>query len=418
MPTTLAASQAIVKTRYQKGRLPQALYARMKAKFYTMIEKAEDFTGSPWHLAIQNELPQNAGADFTKAQAVDGQGTYSAFDITSTTYYSLARITGQALIMVQGNEGAMIDLWKNECDGAALTCVHDLEVYLHGNGTGVRATASSGGTTTVITLDAPEKAARFFLGMRLEVVDSATSLSPTITDGGASAVITAIDRVAGTITAAVAWNNAAAFGADVSGKFLCRRGTAASGGSPNVIMGFRGYVVGGTTPGTLYGLNRNTDPVRLAGQTFDATGLSMEDAIVDGSSLVAQQGGYQPDLAFMNPRDFAQLRKELSAKVTYMRTSLDVKEAGVSFTAVVVSGDEGDIACVPVPWVERGVVELCRKDSWTLKSAGAAPQLLDWDSNTFLRVTDKDVYECRFGLYGNAGCHSPFSNVIITNYGL
>lgn len=422
MTATLTTSDAIIKKRYQSGKVPQALYKRVHCKLYSMIEQDTDFTGEPWHLALQNENPQNAGGNFGIAQNVATPGSYKGFDITSVQMFSLARITGQAMRKVEGNLGAMLDLWKNEMDGAAMTAIHDHEVTLHGNQTGVRGTVLSGGAGTTLTLSEPTDIAKFFLGMKVVAVNSATSLAPTITTSNASAPdatgsncpkVTAINRKNGTITIS------AAFNADVTGQFLTRAGENAAGGVAAVYGGVKSFIAydGTTLPGTLYGLNRDSDPTRLAGSIINGAGSSIEDILVDGSAEVAQQGGMQPNVALMNPKRLARLRKELSAKVVYERKNLDSKIAGVSWDSVTIYGDDGIISCVADPFLSEPDAELLYMDSWFMKSAGAAPRILDFDSNTYLRVSTADEYEVRWGSYVAAGCNSPVSNVRYTNFG-
>jgi hypothetical protein len=57
-------------------------------------------------------------------------------------------------------------------------------------------------------------------------------------------------------------------------------------------------------------------------------------------------------------------------------------------------------------------------DTWAFESIGPAPQILDFDSNEFLRVTNDDSYEVRVGYYGNISNAAPAYNNFISNFGL
>ena len=53
-----------------------------------------------------------------------------------------------------------------------------------------------------------------------------------------------------------------------------------------------------------------------------------------------------------------------------------------------------------------------------LARLGPAPQILDFDSNEFLRVTNDDSYEVRVGYYGNYSNAAPAFWNNISNFGL
>jgi hypothetical protein len=57
-------------------------------------------------------------------------------------------------------------------------------------------------------------------------------------------------------------------------------------------------------------------------------------------------------------------------------------------------------------------------DTWALESIGPMPQILDFDSNEFLRVTNDDSYEVRVGYYGNMSNAAPAYSNFVSNFGL
>lgn len=414
MTATLAASSAILKVRYPDGRLPKALYQKGKFKFFGTVEKREDFTGDSRVVALQNENPQGISADFATALGSLAQGTYNKFSVSRVEYFGIARIKGQALKAAEGNEGALVDLWKNETDGVSWQVMQDLEIFAYGNGTGVLGQVSSGSTvaSATITLTTVEDAAKFSLGMRVNAVSTNTT-SPTLRSG--TATITAIDRSAGTLTVASTWSGQITTIA--TSDYLVRAGNAASSGTAYVPMGIDGWIPGGASPGTLFGLSRNSDPVRLAGLTYNATGVPLEEALVEASSRVAQQGGPQPTLAFCHPRDLANFKKSLGSRVMYPRSEVKSTMAGVSFSGVEVEGDDGKISLLASPFVTRNKCHLVTPDTWKIDSLGPAPHMLDYDGPNFLRVASDDAYEVRFGMYGNYECNMPMANITITNFG-
>ncbi len=413
MTATLAASQAILKVKYPEGRLPKAQY--VKFPYQATVAKKEDFDGNTKTIAIQTENPQGSSADFATALGSLAQGTYKKFDLTRVEHFGIARIKGQALKAASKSSGALVDLWKNETDGISMTEMKGIEIYALGNGDGVLGTIASGSTGGTVTLGTIEDAVKFDLGMRVQAV-SATGLSPTLRGGFVT--ITTINRAAGTLAVASGnWNDAGAIPGIGATDSLVRMGDSASGGTGVVITGLGQWLVGGTTPGTLMSLSRNSDPVRLASQVYNATTVPYEDALIEAESLKNLQyvGGSLE--GWFNPRDIAQMKKQLGGKATYPRTEIKGTMAGVSFSAVEFNGDTGPIKLMTSPFISRHQGFLLAKDTIAFESLGPMPQMANYDSNEFLRVASDDAYEVRFATYGNQSCSIPSASIQISNFG-
>lgn len=408
MTATLAASAAILKTRYPNGELPKELY--QNNTFHALIPKATDFDGNNRVVALQTEHTQGASADFATALGALQQSKYSNFLVTRVEDFSIARIKGQALRAAQKDTGALVDLWENEMKSANMSATRSLAIQEHRSGNGDRGQIASGSTTTIITLksadsDPSTDVTNFGVGMSLQF--SATAGS-ALRSAGAKAVIIAIDRGAGTLTFASALN---VLIPDIGATdFIYRAGDESA-----VITGINGWIPGGATPGTLFGLNRNPDPVRLAGQTFDCTGLPMGDALIEMAARVGVEGG-MPDYVIAHPRDVANLKKTLEGKVQYNRVESDI--AGISFRALEFEGDNGVLKVLADMNRPKRNPVLIQKDSWRLHSLGPAPGILDYDNNQFLRVASDDAYEVRVGSYVAEYCIEPAFQIQGTNWGL
>lgn len=413
MTATLAASAAILKVRYPDGKLPAALYKNFK--YTASVGKREDFTGKSRVIAIQNENPQGSSADFPTAQGSLKQGVYNSFEVTRSEHFGLARIKGQTLKAAEGDEGALVDLWKNETEGISRVELMNHEVYSFGNGSAALGQLNGGVVSgTSVTLLVASDVAKFALGMRLQAVSDAT-LSPTLRSGGATVTITGIDRNLGVLTIAAAWN--ATIGAIGVSDYLVRAGDAAVGGTNTVIIGMDGLIVGGATPGILYGLQRNVDPVRLSGQTFAAANIPLEEACQEMSALVAQQGTESPKTLWCHIRDAANMRKALGSKVTYPRTTMAGTMAGVGFTGFEIEGDDGTITVMTSPFIDRNKAFLIDRDSFKLDSAGPAPHLQNYDKADFLRVAGDDAMEVRFASYVAHYTNNPVGCIKATSFG-
>lgn len=414
-PATLAQSAAIIKTKYPTGDLPKEQFADFP--IVGQIPKKTDWDGDDRVVAMMTENPQGSSADFPTAQGSIAQGQYNKFSITRVEHYGIARIRDHALKAASGNAGSLANLWDTETDGVSQTELQGLETYLLGTGTGVLGQISSGFNTATITLTNPDDAAKFCLNMRVQAI-SANSLTGTVRTGG-FATVTAISRKSGKLTVATAWSTQIT---DLqSADFLCRAGDAANtitASGPSVIWGIGSYIVGGDTPGTLGGLNRNLDPVRFAGQAYDATNQLMTDAVIDSESLLTAQGQRSPKILIAHMKDVAQMRKTADAKSVYTRVNMDATVAGVSYKGFQFEGDDNDITIITTPFISRHQAFLGTWDSFALESLGNAPMLMDFDSNSFLRVATDAAEEVRFGYFANTICKSPVKWVNISNFGV
>ena len=411
-PATLAASSAILKTRYPEGRLPKAQYKNFK--HMSMLRKVEDFSGENKVIALQTENPQGSSADYGTALSNLEQGTYVRFTVTPVNHYGIARIRGDALKRASSSMGSLVDLWKNETDGISQTELKLHEIHSFRNGTGVLGTINSTVSSTSITLSQAADIVHFNIGMTLQAVSSATSLSPTVRGG--TAKITGLDRKAGTIT--FGSNLDSLLSGVLNGDSLVQSGDAASGGTATVITGTALWVEGGTSPSTLFGRTRTTDPVRLAGQAPDLTGINMEDALIEAEAALVVQGFATDTLTcWANPLTLKELKKTVGGKVTYPRTEMASAIPGISFKAYEFEGDNGTIKIISNPFFPVGQFLLSDMSELSFESMGPAPHLQDYDTNKFLRTGTDDTWQVAFATYGQLFCWMPVKFLRGLNWG-
>jgi len=402
MTATIAGSSAILKVLYPKGEPEKELYNNYPA--LAMVKKDTAFEGESKTVAIMTESTQGASADFATAQTNVTQSAYRKFTVTRVEDFSVARVSGQALRAAKKDKGALFNLWENEMKSAMHTAMRSLAIHIFRNGTGSRGVAASGTGTATVTLGTLTDVTNFAVGMKVQATNGDGG---TLRSSGATATLTAIDRAAGTLTISGNWTSSIA--ALVDGDHLCRHGD-----NNAVITGMNAWFVGGSSPATLFGLTRTVDPVRCAGQVYNATGVPMEEAVVEASARVYVEGGV-PNLMFVHPRDRANLVKSIGAKVTYERT--ESAEAGIGFDTIALDGDAGRIKIISDMNCPRNTAYMMQWDTCELASAGAAPQILDFDSQEFLRVSNADAYEVRIGSYVQFLTYAPAWGIRITNFG-
>lgn len=408
MTATVAGSQAALKTLYPDGELPKSINEMFVG--LKKLKKDTNFVGELAYVPIQNANPQGSSADFTTAQASIFQGNYLRMSLPRVSHFGVARVTGEAAEAAVKSEGAMVDLWDNETRGIATTEMSTLATYLYGTGDATLGTMGGSGsvTSTTITLAAGTNMNYFELNMTVKAV-SAVGLSPTVRSG--TARISGIDRRNRVLTTTANWDtNITSF---ANTDYLVRAGDQA-GSAYTVITGYGAYVVGGATPGTLHGLNRNTDQVRLAGQSIDYQGWAPEDAVVDASAQSGFQGIGYPNVLKCNNIEAATLKKSLSNKIIFNRPGGD--SAKYSFSEVTIEGESGPIEIVADPFCPRNKAFLLKMDHFSLFSLKAAPHLAKYDGIEFLRRPDADAYEVRFVFYGNLKCKNPGPHVQLTNF--
>jgi len=83
----------------------------------------------------------------------------------------------------------------------------------------------------------------------------------------------------------------------------------------------------------------------LSGVRFDGSAESIEEALIDGASLVAREGG-QPDMCFMSFASYASLEKSLGSKVQYVSVKHDM--ADIAFAGITVNAPYGPITVFQV----------------------------------------------------------------------
>jgi hypothetical protein len=127
-----------------------------------------------------------------------------------------------------------------------------------------------------------------------------------------------------------------------------------------------------TSGDSFWGVDRSADPTRLAGVRFDGSSESIEEALIDGASLVAREGG-MPDMCFMNFASYSALEKSLGSKVQYV----DIKheEADIAFQGIRVHAPYGPISIIPDRSCPAQTAYLLDMKVWKLRSLDKAPHI-------------------------------------------
>lgn len=373
-----------------------------------LLPKMEDFGGRNLPIPLIYGNPQGRSATFSNAQT-RGAATNSlieAFTLTRVKDYSIATIDNETLEASKGDANAFMEAATTEIDGCINSLTRSLAVAQYRDGTGWigQVNAEPGeAATTVITLKNINDVTNFEVGMQLVFWSATSGGTQRNFDGTTTAGnISAINRSTGVITIAVAYT--------ASGTIAANDYMFVNGDRGLKLSGLEAWIPASAPSATLFfGVDRTVDVTRLAGQRYDATNVPLEEALIEGASRVAREGG-KIDHFFMDYSKFAALEKSLGSKVQY----IDLKvTAEIGFRGIVINGPRGPIKCIPDQNCPSDRCFGVQLDMWKLYSIKKAVRVIDTDGLQMLRQASSDGVEVRYGFYGNMGCRAPGYNINI-----
>ena len=438
----VTAVNAILKFLYKSG-VPNATYN--KQALLSKMKVSSDFTGEKKVLAIQYTNPQGFGSSFDRAYLhASSAEQYSRWQLFRVQHYGFARVDGEVM-RTAVDPGALVNVWKNRTQSVVRGMHNSAGRLLYGSGTGkIGAPNAAGSATSTITLSVPADVANFERGMYISMysADSFGASYINLTSGAAVTsapaeadrvrYVSAVSRdiASGTATLTLAADGVYAATADwPAGAIIARDGdgiTYSSGSTSydtnaKSPAGIEQWISGnqiGTAPygNTLFALDRSTDKLRLGGQSLNAAGLNMVEALQTLEANILFQGIGYPDTIVVNPIDLGNLKK--SALSDVIRIPAQDPKQNLNFQEVQFIGQNGPISFLSDPFCPKGKAYMLKMDTWALHTApGGMFQLIDWDGVNYLRLTNADTYEARFASYYQLGCDNPGANGYVYNWG-
>lgn len=381
-------------------------------------ESPSGFAGKYIPVPLIYGTPQGRSANFSNAQTNQTAPALSSFFVYRVSNYQLVTITNELLEATKDNAGAFVDEAKLNMDTGFRNISNDLAGDLFGAGNGVRGQLSSI-TSGVITLGNPGTVTQFEVGMTL-VTFSISGSTYTQSTSAAVGYVIAVNRTAGTVTVSdTAQGGSAGTPTSWSASFpnIAVQGDITFGSltattSFSKISGLGAWLPTVSPTDTFWGVPRSADPTRLGGVRFDGSNESIEEALIDGSTLVAREGG-QPDMAFVPFSSYANLEKSLGSKVQYVDVKHD--EADIAFAGIRIHAPYGPITVIPDRSCTAQTAYLLQMDTWKLRSLGKSPHVLTYGMEGLeaLRVGNADALEIRIGYYGNLICNAPGFNCVV-----
>lgn len=390
--------------------------------FLAMIHKETKFGGKYWPNPVVYELSQGGSATYSFADANQTSPDVAEFLVTRVADFSLATIDGQLLAAAQTDPESFISSSELMIDAAWQLGVNRQASAMFRNGAGtigqIGTLVNIAGPSYRLTLTNPDDAVQFGVGQVLVAVQNVDGSGTAPTD---VANITAIDRNLGTLTLNSATNIVADWPALY---FLATQGDlptlsnnnyqpAGSTGTNSLLKlaGIQAWLpLAAPTPGSsFFGVDRSVDVQRLSGVSFDGTGSSLEEAIQQGTSRIAMQGG-RVDVGICSYATYSALIISLGSKVQYV----DEKIGEIGFRGVMVNGANTTMSIFPDRSCPDGVINCLEMDSWCLRSQNEAPHILKYmDEIEVLRIPGADSAQLRIGSYMNMYTKLPGHNGVV-----
>ena len=385
-------------------------------------ESPDGFAGKYIPVPLEYGVPQGRSHTFTNAQNQQTATQLASFFVYVIQDYQLVTITNLLMEQTKSNAGAFVDAAKLQMDGGFRNITNNIAFELFGSGTATRgsstAASTQSGTTvggTVLPLTNANQIVSFEVGM---------TLVASSTDGGApstdTVTITGVDRANGIVTGTASAATLSANWAIGSGiAYLTVSGDlpstgASSTGSYLALSGLAAWLPVTTPSGTdnFWGVNRSSDPTRLAGLRYNATSYTIEEGMTNALAFANREGA-KPDVCIMDFASYAALVNALGAKVQYVQVKHD--EVEVAFDGIIFQSAYGKITVLADRSCPPQTAYVLTMNTFKLRSLGKVPHILTYGMEGLegLRVGNADALEVRIGYYGNLICSAPGYNMVV-----
>lgn len=409
----MTSFDAALKEYYTDDAVEDMVYA--DNPFFALVPKDEEMYGEYKVVPVIYGNPQGRSATFTRAQTrgAVSNSYLTKFSITRISDYSIATIDNETLLASQSDRGAFMRAATLEIDGCINSLVRSLAVDMFRSGWGDRGRVGSF-TGTTITLKNTNDVVNFEVGMELDLAD--TQAGDTLHAYGSSGnglIITGVNRSTGVLTFAYNVDDATNGIPDIAADdWIFVRGDRQNSATPTRLKmaGLEAWVPYTAPSSTaFFGVDRTADTTRLGGLRYDGSSSPIEEALIEGATQTAREGG-KIDHYFLSYDKYSALEKALGSKVYYV----DLKaNARIAFRGIQVNGPRGPINVVPDQNCPSDRCFGVKLDTWKLGSIGKAVRVIDTDKLEMLRLNSQDGVEVRYGHYGNLYCNAPGHNITI-----
>jgi hypothetical protein len=404
----LTAYDPMLKDHYAPGEVAKMAFQENKALGLLKKSRKKMVGGRRWIQPVGYALPGGGSSTFATAiAAANNTSKYEAWEVTRASHYRLAKVTNETIEATATGDMDAFEPAFDEFDRAIDAESNWINFRFFRSKSGaIGQLTNTSFATTVMTLDDASSVWGVREGDVLKLTASADGSS--LKTG--SLTVASVQRQAGTITSTANLSTGVATVAASDYVILDGDATLAPAGLAD-------WVPDSAPASTaFYGVDRTIETEYLGGLRIDATdGRSVANALVDAVAAVDNIGG-SPDVCFMNPLTFGTLAKQMEGKWTITSAAgydgKKVASVGYKGFTVNLNGHELTIytdRCCPVKRIY-----VLTWSSWTMFSAGAAPNFLQRRAGSIIKVSEaSDGYEARVGEYMNFCCATPGWNCVI-----
>src|SRR5271165_5296592 len=275
-----------------------------------MVKKNTDFGGKYKPIPIITGVSQGRSSTFSNAQGNQSPVQIESFLLTRASDYSIATIDNQTMLASRTDKLAFLEGSKLVIDSAIRSITNSLASALFRSGTGSLSQISTI-TSGAILLSNSADVVQFEINMVLQA-----NMSDGGTPRAALGYVIAVDRSNGIVTV-----SASGFGgpAGSPASWAPNDFLLVQGDNNLKIKGLAAWLpaTAPTSTDNFFGVNRSVDVTRLAGVQYNGAAQSIEEALIDASSLLAREGG-KPDVFVTNFASYSALEKSLGSKVIYL----------------------------------------------------------------------------------------------------
>ncbi len=398
-----SGTSVILKTIYDKQGIQDACYA--DTTLLKQIKKVEA-GGKAYNQVVRQARIGGGGPVFATALTSSTAMTDQEFIITKTKYYLPWTISRELMAQSKGGgDKAYVDALKDAIDCGLKAAANDIEqqLWLSGTGSIGQISATSNVATTTITLANIEDVVHFEVG---------DIIYAHATDGGAARVggtgyvtLSAVDRAAGTLSIASSTWSGQITAPVAAGDYLTKAGHLNA-----TVTGVLGWITPGT-PGVLFGVTRTSDRSRLAGVSVTATGLAVDDAILNLAARMAREGVRGNISMFVSPNKYNSLAKSVRQNQYFMNSS----KGEVGFSSIKFPTPAGVWDVQPATFCPDSYGLALDLATWKiLDFGGGVPEIVQDDGNILFRDYGTDSYSVRIAAYLQLCCSNPAKNGVVT----
>lgn len=429
--TTLTNFDALLKELY----IPQDVVLRMykQSKLLALLPKFQDFQGREMPIPIEYEGGQGISATFSVAQSNASASQSKAFLLKRKKSYGVGRLDNELMLATQagGRDGkAAFKKAVGEINNLQRVIGLELGFKLF------RGQSNARGRFSAYTADSPVVGqSTLTLNVRGDIVGifNGMKLVAALNETGAlraatTYTVVSVNRRAGTFVvtgtpvATSGWDpGSAGTGSTVhgtAGDFLFRAGDHVVATDNLGISGFDDWMPA-TLPGSdsFYGVDRSADRDRLAGIIVDGSAYTTITEVLIDAAMYAREQNQEPQVCLLHPAQLSRVIKERDGKVMYDKMGAGPgSPAGFGFEVIRLDTPAGPVKLVDDHCCPMNRAYMIQPGTWKLCSIGETPRMLTYGEGEglkWLRLTDEDSVEFRFGSYLNLGCHFPGANVTI-----